>query len=181
MKRRIFFFLERLKVTPAERKAISTLMVLLILLAICNLALKPSNPLQDEQYAELKQRFQERTAKLQAEKAARMERYFPPERKAASMMAIADTIEADTTDEKSDSETKETTTKADKSRINVNKADRETLKTLPGIGPAYSKRIIEYRQKNGGFKTIEELKKIKGIGEKRLEKLKPFVKLKDPQ
>ncbi len=181
MKRQIFFFLEKLKITPRERKAIATLMIIFVLLAVCNLALKPSEPFQDEQYAELKQQFRERTAQLKAEKTNRMERYFPPVRKQQKLRSLPDTISSDTTDSTSSTEEKERSDEPEKSRINVNKADRETLKTLPGIGPAYSKRIIEYRQKHGGFKTVKELKKIKGIGEKRLEKLKPFVKLTDPQ
>jgi comEA protein len=179
MKRQLFFFLEKLKITPAERKAVATLTVLLASLVILNFTLKPSEPFQDEQYEKLEQQFRERTAQINAEKSKRMQRYFPPERKEVTAAVVSDTIEADTTDEKSEAEKEETTEKTNKPRINVNKADRETLKTLPGIGPAYSKRIIVYRQKNDGFKTVEELKKIKGIGEKRLEKLKPFVKLKD--
>lgn len=181
MKRRIFFFLEKLKITPRERKAIASLMIIFVLLAICNLALKPSEPFQDEQYVELQQQFRKRTAQLEAAKAKQMERYFPPVQKQQKMSVLPDTISSDTTDSTSSAEESEPSKEPGKSRINVNKADQETLKTLPGIGPAYSKRIIEYRQEHGGFKTIGELKKIKGIGEKRLEKLEPFVKLTDPQ
>lgn len=61
--------------------------------------------------------------------------------------------------------------------ININTADQATLQLLPGIGATYAKRIIEYRKQNGGFKKIEELTKIKGIGEKRLQRLRPVVTL----
>jgi competence protein ComEA len=57
--------------------------------------------------------------------------------------------------------------------INLNTATAEQLDSLPGIGPKIAARIIEYRQKNGPFKTIEALMNVKGIGEKN------FLKIKD--
>ncbi len=61
--------------------------------------------------------------------------------------------------------------------ININTADQATLQLLPGIGETYAKRIIEYREQNGGFKSVNELMKIRGIGEKRLQRLRPVVTL----
>jgi competence protein ComEA len=59
--------------------------------------------------------------------------------------------------------------------MNLNTATQADLQTLPGVGAATAKLIIEHRQKNGGFKKIEELMNIKGIGEKSFLKLKPLV------
>lgn len=59
--------------------------------------------------------------------------------------------------------------------ININTADEATLQLLPGIGPAYSKRMVNYRKETGSFTSIEEITKIKGIGPKTLEKLRPIV------
>jgi len=56
--------------------------------------------------------------------------------------------------------------------ININSASANQLDTLEGIGSAYAQRIIEYRQANGGFKSIEEIMNVKGIGEKTFEKIK---------
>ena len=59
--------------------------------------------------------------------------------------------------------------------VNLNTATVTQLDALPGVGKATAERIIEYRQKNGGFKKIEELMNVKGVGEKNFLKLKPYV------
>ena len=64
-----------------------------------------------------------------------------------------------------------------KNKININTATLEDLELLPYIGPTLSRRIISYREKYGRFKTIEELKKVSGIGEKTFEKIKEYVKV----
>ena len=56
--------------------------------------------------------------------------------------------------------------------ININTADQVTLATLPGVEEAEAKAIIEYRQKNGPFKAIEEIKNVPGIGEQVLTNIK---------
>ena len=59
--------------------------------------------------------------------------------------------------------------------INLNTATATDLEALPGVGAATARLIIEHRDKNGGFKKVEELMNIKGIGEKSFLKLKPMV------
>lgn len=59
--------------------------------------------------------------------------------------------------------------------VNLNTASVSELDSLPGIGPTYAQRIIEYRQSNGGFKSVDELKNVKGIGDKTFDKLKNSV------
>ncbi len=60
-------------------------------------------------------------------------------------------------------------------KININSASATQLDSLPGIGPAYAGRIIDYREVNGSFKTIGEIENIKGIGPKTFEKLKDLI------
>lgn len=59
--------------------------------------------------------------------------------------------------------------------VNINTADTEELKTLNGIGDAKAKNIIDYREQNGGFKSIEDLKNVTGIGDKMFEKIREQV------
>jgi competence protein ComEA len=59
--------------------------------------------------------------------------------------------------------------------VNINTAPATELQTLPGIGAKTAARIVEYRQKNGPFKKIEELMNVRGVGEKNFLKLKAQV------
>ena len=59
--------------------------------------------------------------------------------------------------------------------INLNTASVAQLETLPGIGRSTAERILEYRQKNGSFKKIEDLMNVRGVGEKSFLKLKPLI------
>ena len=61
--------------------------------------------------------------------------------------------------------------------VNINSAAETELVALPGIGPSKAKAIAEYRQKQGGFKSIEDLQQVKGIGPATLEKLRARVTL----
>lgn len=61
-------------------------------------------------------------------------------------------------------------------RVNINTADSEQLQTLTGIGPVTAEKIIEYREENGRFDNIEDIKNVSGIGEKTFEKLKDDIR-----
>ncbi len=60
-------------------------------------------------------------------------------------------------------------------RIDINAASVEELKKLPGVGPKIAQRIVGYRNTHGGFRSPQELIRVKGIGEKKLKKILPFV------
>lgn len=61
--------------------------------------------------------------------------------------------------------------------VNINTASQEELETLPGIGPSYAQQIIDYRQDNGGFKSIEEIQAVSGIGEKTFQKIQDQISI----
>ena len=65
--------------------------------------------------------------------------------------------------------------------INLNTATVAQLETLPGIGKSTAERIVEYRQKNGGFKKVEDLMNVRGIGEKSFLKMKPLITVSAPK
>jgi len=64
--------------------------------------------------------------------------------------------------------------------VNVNTAGVAEFQLLPRIGPSVAARIVEQRQKNGAFKTLDDLLLVRGIGESTYEQLKPYVALSGP-
>jgi competence protein ComEA len=62
-------------------------------------------------------------------------------------------------------------------RLDLNEATEEALQTLPGVGPVLAARIVERRVARGPFRRVEELQDVKGIGRKRVEQLRPWVRV----
>ena len=60
-------------------------------------------------------------------------------------------------------------------KININTANAEELMQIPGIGESTAVNIIDYRNKNGDFKTLDQLKEVQGVGEKKYEKMKDML------
>lgn len=60
-------------------------------------------------------------------------------------------------------------------KVNINTADSEELQTITGVGPATAEKIISYRESNGRFKAIEDIKNVSGIGDKTFEKMKEII------
>jgi competence protein ComEA len=60
--------------------------------------------------------------------------------------------------------------------VNINTATPEQLELLPGIGEARARAVVSMRKQRGGFKSVNELTEVKGIGEAALERLRPFVR-----
>lgn len=91
-----------------------------------------------------------------------------------SRMQSQPTTTAPTTQTKTAHSTKK---QASTGTININNASETDLVSLPGIGPSKARAIAEYRLQQGGFKSIDDLQQVKGIGSATLEKLRPHVTL----
>ena len=61
--------------------------------------------------------------------------------------------------------------------ININEADVDKLTTLPGIGEKMAQNIVDYRNKVGRFKTIQDILNVNGIGEKKFESIKKYIEV----
>lgn len=65
--------------------------------------------------------------------------------------------------------------------VNINTATAEELVALPGVGPVKAQAIVDHRKAHGPFKTVDDLRNVKGIGAKRMEKLRNDVTVGAPQ
>ena len=59
--------------------------------------------------------------------------------------------------------------------IDINTADSAALESVPGIGKSLSQRILAFREKNGAFQSVDDLLKVPGIGEKSIQRLRPYL------
>jgi comEA protein len=183
MKRTLFFWIDKLQIRRGERIAISVLLCLFLMSSSVLFFVDFSPSPDDFNYEELEQVFLERSKIQQAEHDAIMARYSPEAALPASPAESEDVTDAIAEGEKSGPNVKTYETAepqqqlSDTTRININKADAEQLQVLPGIGPAYASRIVEWREENGRFETIDQLLEIRGIGPARLENIRPLVVL----
>lgn len=175
MKRKLFFFLEKLQISKSERIAVSMLMVFMIFSASITLFWTPEPQYSEAEYARLEKIFEEKSSELEKERGMILNRYEPLENEIEDIGSGEETEEAlKDTLPPPENENKANPTG---NLININSASASELQDLPGIGPAYSNRIVEWRKENGRFTSINQLLEIKGIGEKRLANIKPLVTL----
>lgn len=170
--------MEKLEIKRSERIATSVLMVNLVLLSGIWTILQPNVNYDEEKYIELEKIFRERSEKLRQEQDWILARYEPetntkvPVSESISEESSMSINVTDTTSQNEDEEEDQP-----QGSLNINVATNEQLQELPGIGPAYAGRIIAWRNENGNFTSKDQLLEIKGIGEKRLAKIKPLITL----
>jgi|SRR5690625_417683 len=223
MKRKLYFFLERLEISKNERISITILMGLFAILSTATLLYEPPLNYSKEEYERLEMLFREKNRASEEQRREILARYGPAVPGNESTIAgvsesgIASSMPgqgqqavsgsgnregspdsgdsgagtpgawlagelADTTssEESGSSENREESPEGPAGTttlININTATAQELQQLPGIGPAYAGRILEWRVQNGRFTSIDQLIEIRGIGEKRLENIRPLVTL----
>lgn len=174
MKRRLFFLIEKLEIKRSERIAISTLLLLLLMVSGVLTFTEQEANYSEEKYEELEEVFKEKSQQLKAEEEVILARYEPTREVPVAMsVRTSERQIVDVPDTMKQSEDEEEIFAV----ININTATNSMLQELPGVGPAYAKRIISWREENGEFTSKDQLLEIKGIGEKRLARIKPLITL----
>lgn len=189
-KRKYFFLIDKLQVSKTERMAFVILFSVLSLLLTGSFFIKQTYNYRQESYNQILAEFERKSIQLYQQKAENDKRYLPPsipeDEKDESIKAANKVITAVSRETGTGEITAATepdvpngeTGKAEPAavlKININKAGIDELKQLKGIGDATARNIISYRNENGAFKTAEDLLQVRGIGEKRLEDIKPHI------
>lgn len=177
MRRKIYFFLEKLEISRGERISVTILICCLIILSGIYHYRVPTINIDPDHYVNLDQIFREKSRQADEEKVKILARYQP---------SFGPNIAERETDLEENGPiqslqlevlVEEAEGFSEPAIININHASEEQLVLLPGIGPAFARRIIEWREENGMFTEIEQLLEIRGIGVRRLEQLEPFIEL----
>jgi len=163
MYRKRFFFFERLRIPRRERIAVGVLLGGVLFFHTAVYFLEQKIYYDEEYYQELEQIFGERSRLVKQERETILERYDP------GYSFVIDSVPAQTTDAGP--------RESGVARIDINRAGTDQLQKLPGVGPAYARRIVDWRERNGAFSSPDQLLDVRGIGPARLEAILPWIEL----
>ncbi|MCH8558099.1 MAG: ComEA family DNA-binding protein [Balneolia bacterium] len=189
MKRAIYFFTDRLQITSAERFSILVVGALFLLISGIQQFNGQTVAYAEDSYSAVFAQFTQLSTLPAEESSAILSQYYPqenPERPAAAEAEIEKKVQEPETItapepvmEEATAVVSESSGEAQSGKVNINSADAASLATLPGVGPAIAARIIEYRNENGPFRQIEDIKNVRGIGEARFEAIKDLITVGD--
>ncbi|MDR9419804.1 ComEA family DNA-binding protein [Gracilimonas sp.] len=171
LKRKAFFWIEKLQISKKERIAFSLLLVLITLLLLSTFFIQQQFNYSQEKYNHILAELEAKETQAALEEKQLAAKYTPAQE--VNEPEPEQAVAAEETDDVANPEPDANL------KVNINTATVAQLQTLNGIGPAYARRIIEYREANDGFDSIEELINVNGIGETRLENIRPFITLND--
>jgi len=163
----IYQLQQRIAITQVECNIIMCFALLLAVGLTARYVQSSPSPLPDTVYTETMQRF-EQVSTTAVEEAV------------VATPAAADTVLTDTPADMETTSAPRTRKKAlPAARMNLNTASASQLQRLPRIGPKMAARILTYRAEHGDFQRVADLQKVRGIGEKTLAKLTPYLFVED--
>ncbi len=175
IRHKLYFLFDKLQVSAVERYFMLSLTGIILFISGFGMFIDNSPTFDDEYYQPLMSAFEERIRATQDRNYEIENRYYPQVQvvnkellgtKEQTKTLTPSIAPADTVTVQKDST---------QSKININIADVDELVKLPGIGPAIAGRIIEYRNENGIFSSIEEIISVRGIGPARLEAIRELI------
>lgn len=174
IKRTVYFWIDRLQISPGERLVIIILFSALLAISAARMLWQPTLAFDDGFYEPIEAEFNRLSAIRSEEESALLARYYPninegtkePKEAFNTDWELPVKAEADTS-----------ANPTEPGFININTADTGELTKLPGIGPVIAQRIVAYRDEHGAFETIDEISKVRGIGPVKVDQIKSFLKV----
>ena len=176
MRNSIFFVLEKLEITTSERTTMIVLSSVLLITALFH-QMELTDTYDASYYAEYDAKFEQLAYEADQRDKKIAAQYYPEEQIGNGTNEIDGSLAKDTQADSEETASIADTSNANEDTVNVNTADTDQLESLPGIGPSIARNLIEYREENGPFKKFSDLLHVRGIGEARLENIRPYISL----
>lgn len=180
LRNNLYFLLDRLNITKAERLAMVTITTLIVLITMGAAILEPDNPFPDEHYAFADSVFRVLSERKAADHISLMARYEPPTiSNTEPMMALQTSIPNASIFQPRPAKKSGSAPLPAPESIAINTAVATELDRLPGIGPITAEVIVNYRKEHGPFQDLSHIMRVKGIGPKKWEQIRPYLRLNE--